>query len=69
MANLPFPNYSSPLEVQPFRILLVDDETDVVEFLSYNLRKEGYPVLTADNGKEAIEIAIKEKPHHRKHPR
>ena len=44
------------------KILLVDDEADILEFLSYNLRKEGYSVLTADNGKQAIEIAIKEKP-------
>ena len=63
MANLPFPNYSSPLEVQPFRILLVDDETDVVEFLSYNLKKEGYLIQTARNGKEAIEVAKIHLPH------
>ncbi|HRH02119.1 MAG: response regulator transcription factor [Bacteroidetes bacterium] len=43
-------------------ILLVDDDTDILEFLSYNLRKEGYRVLTADNGKQAVEIALQEKP-------
>lgn len=46
-----------------FKILLVDDEPDIVEFLSYNLKKEGYDILTANNGKDAIEIAKKEIPH------
>jgi two-component system alkaline phosphatase synthesis response regulator PhoP len=46
-----------------FKILLVDDEPDILEFLGYNLRKEGYRVLTATNGKEAIDIARKEIPH------
>ncbi|HQQ93752.1 MAG TPA: response regulator transcription factor [Bacteroidia bacterium] len=46
-----------------FKILLVDDEPDIVEFLSYNLKKEGYEVLTANNGKDAIDIAKKELPH------
>jgi len=47
----------------PFKILLVDDEPDIVEFLGYNLKKEGYDILTASNGKDAIEIAKKEFPH------
>lgn len=47
----------------PFKILLVDDEPDIVDFLSYNLKKEGYEILTANNGKDAIEIAKKEIPH------
>ncbi len=46
-----------------FKILLVDDEPDILEFLSYNLKKEGYVVLTASNGKDAIAIARKEIPH------
>lgn len=46
-----------------YRILLVDDEPDILEFLSYNLKKEGYAVFNANNGKEAISIAKKEKPH------
>jgi two-component system alkaline phosphatase synthesis response regulator PhoP len=45
------------------KILLVDDEPDIVEFLGYNLKKEGYHVLTANNGKDAIEIAKREVPH------
>jgi two-component system alkaline phosphatase synthesis response regulator PhoP len=39
------------------KILLVDDEPDIIEFLGYNLTKEGYDVTTSMNGKEAIEIA------------
>jgi two-component system alkaline phosphatase synthesis response regulator PhoP len=44
------------------KILLVDDEPDILEFLSYNLKKEGYNVFTANNGKEAIVVAKKENP-------
>lgn len=46
-----------------YKILLVDDEQDILDFLSYNLKKEGYEVITAINGKEAISIAKKELPH------
>lgn len=45
------------------KILLVDDEQDILEFLSYNLKKEGYDVYTSTNGKRAIEIAREVKPH------
>lgn len=45
------------------RILLVDDEPDILEFVSYNLTKEGYQVSTASNGKEAIKKALEIKPH------
>ncbi|MDQ3046701.1 MAG: response regulator transcription factor [Bacteroidota bacterium] len=45
-----------------YRILLVDDEPDILEFLSYNLKKEGYNVSTANNGKEAITVAKRENP-------
>jgi two-component system alkaline phosphatase synthesis response regulator PhoP len=38
-------------------ILIVDDELDIVELLSYNLKKEGYNVLCATNGKEALQKA------------
>jgi two-component system alkaline phosphatase synthesis response regulator PhoP len=44
------------------KILLVDDEPDILEFVGYNLKKEGYLVYTATNGVEAIQIAKKEKP-------
>src|SRR5688572_25166096 len=46
-----------------YKILLVDDEPDILEFLSYNLKKEGYKVYTAGNGKDAITIAKGELPH------
>lgn len=46
-----------------YKILLVDDEPDILEFLSYNLKKEGYNVFTANNGKEAVSVAKKENPH------
>lgn len=45
-----------------YKILLVDDEPDILEFLSYNLKKEGYNVFTANNGKEAIVVAKREHP-------
>lgn len=45
------------------RILLVDDENDILEFLSYNLEKEGFQVATASNGKEAIEKLSDFNPH------
>jgi len=45
------------------RLLIVDDEPDVREFLSYNLLREGYTVFTASNGREAVEIATRELPH------
>jgi two-component system alkaline phosphatase synthesis response regulator PhoP len=44
------------------KILLVDDEPDILEFVGYNLKKEGYQVFSASNGIEAIQIAKKEKP-------
>jgi two-component system alkaline phosphatase synthesis response regulator PhoP len=46
-----------------YKILLVDDEPDILEFLTYNLRSEGYKIYTADNGAGAIEIAKKINPH------
>ena len=41
------------------RILLVDDEPDIIDFLSYNLKKENFQVFSATNGREAIEKARK----------
>jgi two-component system alkaline phosphatase synthesis response regulator PhoP len=45
------------------KILLVDDEPDIIEFLSYNLEKEGYKVKSAQNGHKAIEKARSFEPH------
>ncbi len=46
-----------------YKILIVDDEPDILEFMEYNLKKEGYQVFLAKNGAEAIEIAKKQIPH------
>lgn len=46
-----------------YRILLVDDEEDILNFLSYNLKKEGYEVYTALNGQDGVALAKKHKPH------
>lgn len=44
------------------RILLVDDEPDILEILDYNLSAEGYKIITAENGMDAIKLAKKKKP-------
>ncbi|MFB9051691.1 response regulator transcription factor [Formosa undariae] len=44
------------------KILLVDDEPDILEIVGYNLSSEGYEVITAENGMEAVKKAKKEKP-------
>ena len=46
-----------------YKILIVDDEPDILEFIQYNLRKEGYFVYTAKNGEEAVALAKQEVPH------
>jgi len=46
-----------------FKILLIDDEPDIIEFLTYNLKKEGYEIYSALNGREGIELARKYNPH------
>ena len=44
------------------KILIVDDEPDILELIEYNLKKEGYQVYTATNGLEAIQSAKKNQP-------
>ncbi len=44
------------------KILIVDDETDILDFLSYNLKKEGFEVITAENGMQALEKARQHQP-------
>ncbi len=44
-------------------ILLVDDEADILEFLGYNLAREGFQILKARNGQKAIDLAAIHKPH------
>jgi two-component system alkaline phosphatase synthesis response regulator PhoP len=48
---------------QAFTILLVDDEEDILEFVGYNLRREGYTIHTAVNGRDAISLAGTINPH------
>ena len=51
------------MQNEEIRILLVDDEDDVLEFLSYNIRKEGYQVHTANNGIKGLQKAVEIIPH------
>ena len=44
------------------RILVVDDEEDILELVCFNLKKEGYSVIPADTGEKALELARKEQP-------
>ena len=46
-----------------YRILLIDDEDDILEFVKYNLERDGYEVFTAANGAEGLNVALKVKPH------
>ena len=50
------------MEVTNAKILIVDDEKDIIEFLKYNFEKEGFKVFTARNGNEGKQVAKKEKP-------
>ena len=47
------------MNVSPAKILLVDDEPDILEILEFNLRKEGFEVATAGNGEEGLALARK----------
>ena len=46
-----------------YRILLIDDEDDILEFVKYNLTRDGYEVYTASNGAEGLQEALRVKPH------
>jgi|SRR6478672_2678379 len=50
------------MKKKEIKILLVDDEQDILEIVGYNLSQEGYKIVTASNGKEAISMAKKELP-------
>jgi two-component system alkaline phosphatase synthesis response regulator PhoP len=50
------------MEANPKKVLIVDDEPDILEIISYNLTKEGYEILTAKNGIEALEKTASFKP-------
>lgn len=51
------------MKKKDIKILLVDDEPDILEIVGYNLLQEGYQVLTASNGREALQKARREQPH------
>jgi two-component system alkaline phosphatase synthesis response regulator PhoP len=51
------------MKKKDIKILLVDDEPDILEIVGYNLSQEGYRIVTASNGKEAIAVAKSELPH------
>ena len=51
------------MKKKDIKILLVDDEPDILEIVGYNLAQAGYQISTATNGKEAVKQAIKIKPH------
>lgn len=51
------------MKKKDIRILLVDDEPDILEIVSYNLSAEGYDVFTAKNGLDAVDKAKKKLPH------
>lgn len=51
------------MKKKDIKILLVDDDLDILEIVRYNLMQEGYKIITAQNGKQAVKKAIKERPH------
>jgi two-component system, OmpR family, alkaline phosphatase synthesis response regulator PhoP len=51
------------MKKEEIRVLLVDDEQDILEIVGYNLSLEGYEVFTAKNGIEAVAKAKKKLPH------
>jgi two-component system, OmpR family, alkaline phosphatase synthesis response regulator PhoP len=57
-----FDQNSHPMQTKASRILLVDDDPDIIEFLSYNLKKEGFEVETAQNGEDGLTKAKKFQP-------
>ncbi|MGB4847269.1 MAG: response regulator transcription factor [Saprospiraceae bacterium] len=68
MDNPEFLTYSSPSsQIMDFmenkiKVLIVDDEPDILEFLEYNLSRNGFETIQASNGLDAIKIADKEVP-------
>ena len=51
------------MKKKDIKILLVDDEPDILEIVGYNLSTEGYQIATAENGSEAVKKAKKLRPH------
>ncbi|MBE17012.1 MAG: DNA-binding response regulator [Cytophagaceae bacterium] len=51
------------MKKKDLKILLVDDEPDILEIVGYNLSNAGYQIITGSNGVEAVKLAKKHKPH------
>lgn len=51
------------MKKKDIKILLVDDEPDILEIVGYNLSQEGYQVITGSNGVEAVKLSKKHTPH------
>ncbi len=51
------------MDYNAYKIIVVDDEQDILEFISYNLKKEGFNVYTITNGKSAISLVKEISPH------
>lgn len=60
--NLKFKSSKKDEPTANAKVLLVDDEDDILDFLSYNLKKEGYEAYKSHNGKDAIKKALEIKP-------
>lgn len=56
------PDFRDYMEALPGKILIVDDEPDIVEFISYSLKSKGYHIATAGDGVEAIRKAKEFRP-------
>lgn len=54
--------YTPRDSMQPYKVLIVDDEPDIVEMIEYNLKNEGYNVVTAPDGEVALRLAKEEQP-------
>ena len=56
-------NNNKTVNPEDIKILLVDDEPDILEIISYSLKNAGYNIYTATNGSDAVEQASKIEPH------
>lgn len=54
--------WPAQMKASDYKILLVDDEPGIIEFLKYNLEKEGYSVISGNNGLEAVSLTQKHQP-------
>ena len=57
MAPSHAPSKSVPAKAAAYKILVVDDDPDIVELLEFNLKKEGYVTASAGDGRRALEVA------------